>query len=217
MERDNATAIWMYAPGYHDKTFNVENIAATVAMDVDELDETPEGGSTYALVGRWIARDTTYSMEGLPPARFSIDAGDEEDISVIAKYAGSDDASVAATSPNGEWTSIFLADPALPTALLRELMTILELSITADPKSTGDTYYFANDMIAIHAAEEGPRALPLQWQYDVVDDVETALAEGGAMNSEDVIGWPGVRSIVFNIGAGETRVFRLTPNTAPAQ
>ncbi len=215
MERDKATAIWMYAPGFHDVTYKAKNVSETVLMDIQELESPPKGGSTYQLAGRWIGRDTTYAYEGMPTPLFHIVPG--EDISTIATYAGSDRVSVAAVSPGGEWTSVFLADPALPTVLLRELLTILELQPIADPVAENDSFYFANDIIAIHGANDGPRALPLPWQYDVIDDVDKAQANAGYISSEDVVGWTGVRSIVFNLSAGETRIFRLTPNTGTAQ
>lgn len=195
---EKATAIWVYAPGYLDVTMNRKNVQDTVGMNLREFDAPAPGGSAYALSGgHWIEEGQTFGEARLLQPLFYID---DEEADVLAHFQQTDKASVAMRTFEEGWTSIFIAEPRLSPALLRELLRILELPVYFRPGKERffDTAFINSHLVAIHADQSGERVVNLGRFYDIVDLFDAS------------IGWPQKESFVLNFKKGETRLFYLS-------
>jgi len=198
LEHNKAAAIWMYAPGYIDGLPAVANIAATTRMTVKAFDGPAETGSVCLLPGKWVNEAEAFGAKIQLEPLFYID---DPDADVIAKYAASDKASVAVHFFETGWASIYCAEPSLTPALLRELLSILEIPISYQPTPTPfyDTVHFGPNLMAIHAKNAGERAINLGEPCDVQD----LLAPE--------VGWPRKRTFDLPLNTGSTRLLQLIP------
>ena len=106
---------------------------------------------------------------------------DDEEASVVAKYADSDRVSAAIAFLEEGWTSVYIAEPALSSSLLREILQIFEkhVYVRMTPAGLNDTIHFGSDLIAIHAQGAGERLIELTQTSDVTDllDPRCRMAE----------------------------------------
>lgn len=201
LQRDKASAIWTYAPGYIADTVSVDNIAATVRMGVKALKTGGQSGSTYQLVGKWATKDDAYGTARQWDPLFYID---DEKANVIARYADSHKPSVAMAYVDEGWRSVYLADPSISPAVLREILTLLEEHVyfRKTPPVTFDAAYFAPELVAVHAGDAGDRPVDFGQVFDVQDLFDPQA------------GWPRARVVDLTLYPGETRILRLDPPTA---
>lgn len=196
---EKAIAIWIYAPGYLDVTMNRANVADTVGMEVKLAEDPSVAGSTYTLNGgHWIdAGQAIGETRPLKPLFYV----DDPEADTLATYTEGGKASVAVRTMEAGWTSVFVGEPVLSPALLRELLRILEQPIYFRPGKERffDTSIVDGTHIAVHAAESGERILNLGQFYDIQDLFEPDM------------GWQQRESIVLEMRKGETRLLRLTP------
>lgn len=198
LEQNKAAALWLYAPGYIDETPSVENVSATVRMQVKMFDGPARGGSAALLPGRWINKDEPFGPDLDWAPLFYID---DPEADAVAKYRASGKSSIAARFFQEGWASIFCAEPGLSAAMLREILSILEIHLYLQPGAVRflDAAQFAPDLVAIHAKETGERVLDLNQTYDIQD-----------LLSPD-IGWPRKRNVTIPLKTGDTRLLQLTP------
>ena len=198
LEHNKAAAIWMYAPGYINGLPDVSNIAATTRMTVKAFDGPAEAGSVCLLPGKWVNEAEAFGAKIQLEPLFYID---DPDADVIAKYAASDKPSVAVHFFETGWASIYCAEPSLTPALLRELLSILEIPLYYQQTSRAfyDTLRFGPNLMAIHAKEAGGRAINLGEPCDVQD----LLAPE--------VGWPQKRTFDLPLKTGATRLLQLIP------
>ncbi len=195
---ENATAIWIYAPGYLDVTMNKNNVRDTVGMEIKSFDEPSAGGSVYTLSGgHWIEQNQAFGESRMLAPLFYID---EPEADVLATFQQTEKPSVAVRTMEAGWTSVFIAEPRLSAPLLREILRILEQPVYFRPGKERffDTAYINRRLVAIHAEESGERIVNLGAFYDIVDLFDSS------------IGWPQKESFVQNFKKGETRLFKLT-------
>ncbi len=198
LQRDQACAIWCYAPGYLDPAPNSKAIAATVGMKVQQLKAPAQAGSTFTLGGRWLAEGADIGESTPFEPLFNID---DPDADIIAQYKSTPKGSIALRVLPEGWTSIYVAEPTMSPALLRELLRIIEQRTCF--KFTGrehfDTAMVGLNLVGIHAKQPGEIALSLGNVYDIQDLFD------------ETIGWPQKESIAFPVKTGETRLLKLTP------
>jgi hypothetical protein len=201
LTRENAAAIWMYAPGYIADAPAAENVSATVRMEVKAFAEEARGGSRYSLAGKWAAKDEAFGSPDTWDPLFYID---DEKASILARYEESEKASVALSYCEEGWKSVFVADPGLTPGVLRELLQLLELHLyfRKTVPATLDAAHIGPGLVAVHADGTGDRALDLGRVLDIQDLFDPE------------IGWPRSRLINLPLYPGETRVFVLTPPSA---
>ena len=198
LQRDQAVAIWCYAPGYLAPGPSKDALAATVGMKIQQLKAPAQSGSTFTLGGRWLAEAADIGEAAAFEPLFSID---DSEADIIAQYKNSPKGSIALRVLPEGWTSIYVAEPTLSPALLRELFRIVEQRTCF--KFTGrehfDTAAIGLNLVGIHARQPGEIALSLGNVYDIQDLFD------------DSIGWPQKESITFPVKTGETRLLKLTP------
>lgn len=202
LQDQKSAAIWMYAPGYWNGRFDVENVSRTVRMKVSMFEGPASAGSSAKLPGRYLEKDASIGDSiKLDPLFYIEDVQTNE----IAQYAESGKTSVAVSFFEEGWASIFCAEPSLTPALLRELLGILEVKLLykTDGQSGAtnfyDAVYVGQNLIAIHARESGERAIDVGPNCDIHD----LLAPE--------IGWQRKSFITLPLKTGDTRLLELTP------
>lgn len=197
-QRDQACAIWCYAPGYLSPAPDTEAIAKTVGMKVTRIKAPAQSGSVFTLGGRWLPENSEIGDAQAVEPLFSID---DPDADIIATYRGGQRGSIALRVLPEGWTSVYVAEPALSPGMLREILQLIERR--ACFKATGrehfDAAYPGLNLIGIHAKQPGEIALSLGNVFDIQDVFEPG------------IGWPQKESIAFPVKTGETRLLKLTP------
>jgi len=198
LQHNRAAAIWMYAPGYIDGSPSVENISATARIRAQAFEGPAQTGSVFLLPEKWMGKDEEFGAALEVQPLFYIE---DLQTDVLAKFRASGKPSVAISFFEEGWASIFCAEPCLTPALLRQILSILEMPICfqVTPTKFYDAVYFGPSLMAIHGKEMGERVVNLDRVYDIQD----LLAPE--------IGWP--RKQVFNLPlkTGETRLLKLTP------
>jgi hypothetical protein len=201
LQRDKASVIWSYAPGYIADSASADNIAATVRMGVKALKKGGQSSSTYELVGKWATKDDVYGTARQWDPLFYID---DDKANILARYADSHKPSAALAYVDEGWRSVYLADPSISPAVLREILTLLDEHIyfRKTPPVTFDAAYFAPELVAVHAGDAGDRPVDFGQVFDVRDlfDPES--------------GWPRARVVDLALYPGETRILGLDPPTA---
>ena len=178
---------------------NRTNVRDAVGMEVKAFDEASPTGSKYSLSGgHWIDADQSFGEARLMKPLFYID---EPEADVLANFQQTDKPSVAIRTMEAGWTSVFIAEPVISPALLREILRILEQTIYFRPGKTRffDTALVNDRLLAIHAEQTGERIVNLGRFYDIQD----------LFNAE--MGWQQRESFVLELRKGETRLLQLNP------
>ncbi|MBI1318555.1 MAG: hypothetical protein GC168_06365 [Candidatus Hydrogenedens sp.] len=195
---ERSAVIWQYAPGYIRDMAAVGRISELTGIKVKMFDGESLGGSRMLLQGRWVRENETYGLREKMAPLFYID---DEDADTIGAYEATEKSSLAIKTLSAGWTSVFLADPGMTPAMLREILRILEQPSLFLP-TTGryiDTAYFGNGIITIHGRQVGERTLDLGGYFKVTDLLDPT------------IGWPETDGFVLALNAGETRILKLEP------
>ena len=198
----NSAAIWMYAPGYISDTVSPDNIALTTGFKVKQFEKPAMSGSAYQLSGgRWIEQNEDFGENEEWSPLFYIET---EPNKTLAKYREGGQVSAAVEFFEEGWASIYVAEPALPANLLREILTILEEHLYLKPgDEVGmDVFHFGPGFFAVHAGTSGERELDLGASYDVQDMLDPN------------VGWLDKQQLVLPMKLGETKVLRVLPPQA---
>ncbi len=196
---EEATAIWVYAPGYRDVTLTTQNIADTVGMTVKAFEDASPTGSVYTLGGgQWLDENQSIGTARPMNPLFYIE---DSETDVLAQFKQTEKPSVAMRTMEAGWTSIYLADPELSAPLLREILRILEQPIYFRPGKQRffDVTVARGNLLGIHAGQVGDRMVNLSNFHDIQDLFDQS------------IGWPQKESFVLNLEQGETRLLQLSP------
>lgn len=199
LAREEACAIWIFAPGYLDPAATVDNISETTGITVKAFEKPEDATSIYILGGNyWVEEGETLNIPGSWSPLFYID---DPDADSLTQYKASSKVSSAVRYTDTGWTSIYVAMPSLTPGLLREILRILEQPIVfrAMNITQFDTVHVGKDLIAVHGKQIGERTIELDTIYDVQDLLNPA------------IGWPKKDSFVMPLETGETRLLRLSP------
>jgi len=174
-------------------SFTEEQLPGVCAFLHQFMDLNSEASS-----GQFLAQDAPFGAAGSWDPLFHIE---DEGADALARYAGSGKTSLAVKSVNGEWTSIYLADPGVGPAILAEILRILEEPLFIAPGEANyfDPVYAGPGLLALHGAESGKRSVLLPDYCDVQDLFDPA------------VGWAQKDEFVLPLRTGETRVFSLKP------
>lgn len=197
LETNRANAIWMYAPGYFGPDgASAENITQLTGIGVKAFEGPGLTGSAYSLAGKWMSEEETFGARlRLDPLFYIEDAHAD----VLATYIDSKKPSIATRFFEEGWGSVLCAEPSLTPQMLREILSILEVFMCYQPgmQNFYDTFFFGQNLLAIHGREPGERTV----EFDHVATVEDLLAPG--------IGWQGRRVISLPLNTGDTRIFKV--------
>lgn len=196
LAREQACAIWCYAPGYLAPGPGIDGVAKTVGMKL--VPAKGPAGSTFILGGRWLQEDADVGEAAPFDPLFSIE---DPEADVIAQYKGTQKGSIAVRVMPEGWTSIYVAEPTMSPPLLRELLRVIEKRICfrLTDREVYDTAYVGLNVVAIHAKQPGELPLTFGNICDVQDLFDSAT------------GWQQKESITLPLKTGETRLLKLTP------
>ncbi len=197
LERQASAALWLYAPGYINESERLtKHTRATVQMDIQLYVDGGVTGSLYRLGGVWLSEEEEFgTARRLNPLFYIRD----QNVDVLATYRDSGDPSIAIRFFENGGATVFLAEPHLTPAVLRSILSLLEIPIVVQPevRPLFDTLHVGDRLIAVHSRKPGDRTLELHRFYDVYDLANPDL------------GWPQRASLPLGLKAGETRLFRL--------
>jgi hypothetical protein len=195
---EQASVIWLYAPGYFRDEARTDHITSTTRITVEPFTKPERAGSRMAINGRWIRQNETFGYRGVLSPLFYIN---DNAADVIAVYEGSNKPSAALKTMEDGWTSVLITDAGITPQLLRELLYILEQHTYFQTTSGRyvDTTWFGQGLMAIHARQVGERAIDLGDYYNVTDLLDPNL------------GWPERDSFLIQLDHGETRLLQLSP------
>lgn len=198
LAKEQAYAIWLYAPGYYSASSGTDGISKTVGMTVKAFKDPSDAGSAFLLTGRWV--DEGKPLES--PTRWNpLFYVEDPESDALARYVAVERVSVAMRSMPEGWASIYIAEPNLTPALLREVMSIIEQPIYVRPAAQRhfDAIYSNRTLFAIHGNQVGERTIDLGSFSDTID-----LFNPG-------VGWPQKDSFVLPLKTGETRLMKVSP------
>ncbi len=188
-----ATAIWLYAPGYIGEEANVSHVSALTGVSTSLRKDELKSGSKFAFTGTWIEQDQAFGDERNIPLLFkSVD--DLAD--PLARYQDNDDISVAMKYLEAGWTSIVHYEPALTPEFLHTLMSILEipLHLTEITIQSPIICYTNSNFTLMHADKD----VGVQMYFERAQDISNLL------NTQQ--GWNNTRFVDLNLGAGDSVV-----------
>ncbi len=198
LARENACAIWLYAPGYIDSVGSVDNICATTGMTVKAFEKPALSSSVFRIPGQFLAENTVI---GLPETWNPLFYIEDQGADVLAQYKASGKASIAVKSQPAGWTSVYVAEPCIVPGLVCELLRILEQPLFVQPGEVNcyDAVYAGGHLLAIHGSQEGKRTVGLGAFFDIEDLFDSS------------IGWVQKDGFLLPLHTGETRLFSLKP------
>ncbi len=203
LAREQACAIWLYAPGYIAEKADAENIGATTGMDVRIFKAPFVAGSTYLLSGQFMRAEEKFGDENSWNPAFYIEP--EENTDFLANYVNAKEKGSVAilTLPEG-WTSVYIAEPGFNPALLCEILQLLEQHFYISPAEGiyYDTVSARDGILALHACQAGKRSINFGYYCDVVDLFDNS------------IGWQQKDMVLLPMQTGETRLFLHQPTRA---
>ncbi|GMU93024.1 MAG: hypothetical protein AMXMBFR4_20820 [Candidatus Hydrogenedentota bacterium] len=194
-----STAIWIYAPGYIGDVASVDTIGAVTGLPVRQFDKPTTAGSVYQLDGGiWIKKGQEFGQRDTWSPLFYIDLPSSK---VLARYKESQQPSVAIEFFEEGWASVYIAEPAVTTEMLREILLILEhhVAFRRGPTQHADVAYFGPNLFAIHASTDGEHHVYFSEPFDLED----------VLNPD--IGWFNKLFVPIPMKMGETRILRLVP------
>jgi hypothetical protein len=196
LQRNHATAVWIYAPGYIQDNLSAENIRTLTGIRVAE---TNSAGELHVEISSF---DTPYTKSLPNPAAYGTDVNvanikrwydhqlylkDPRDPSLQRDLPGfrisprfwSDDpqAQVLGTLADLDkpglvvkqmpgWTSIYSSAPILPATLLRSIARVAGCHIYSDG---GDVVYANREFLGVYSPSGGTRTIQLPERSTVTD------------------------------------------------
>ncbi|HEY5913253.1 MAG TPA: beta-galactosidase [Verrucomicrobiae bacterium] len=198
LNREGATALWVYAPGYIDQDLSVENMRRLTGI---RLAESDQGGELHVEITdfahpytRSLPAGTAYgtdvnveairryldhqiylkdlSKPNLPPLPGLKIAprfyGDDPGATVLGSLAGYDRPGLLAKRLS-RWTSVYSSAPILPVSLLRNIARAAGCHIYSD---ANDVVYASRRFLAIYSPAGGERTIQLRRPARAVDLLE---------------------------------------------
>lgn len=200
LDRFNATAVWLYAPGYLDgREGSAANVTATTRIQVRQFDEPARAGSLLRITpSDWTVDEVAF---GEPNEWNPLLYIDDPQADILAVYADSEAPSVALAAFEEGWTSILVAEPALPATVLYVLLELLDqhLYVEYTEATAGDVVIMGPNFAGFHAATHGEKTFRLPWPCDIRD----------GLNGQNL--WQQRQSFSMPMRAGDTRLFALRP------
>ena len=196
LTEERACAIWLYAPGYFANGPSAAHVGATVGMNVSGFNGIATTSSRFMLGGSWMQAEEEFGKQQNIAPLFHIE---DENADVLAQYIASGKISVAMKYMQAGWTSVFIAEPAITPALLREILTIVEQHIYFRATSVRhyDTTHIGKNLVAVHGKQIGERVVDLGRMSNVVDLLDPN------------IGWLEKEVFGMTLRMGETRVLKV--------
>ena len=191
-----ATAIWLYAPGVIREIVSHENIVALSGVDVEQRPSDQSLGSKFAFTGSWIEENQEYgnASSGITSYRVVDQAADP-----LARYQDNDDTSAAMKFHESGWTSIVLLDPAVTPEFLKDLVFVLgtQVDVLVHAESGAPILARVGDILVAHAEDESEIRIEINEPRSVLNLADASEA------------WYERSDIVIVLSPGDTKVLHF--------
>ncbi|MBE6379449.1 MAG: hypothetical protein E7047_00785 [Lentisphaerae bacterium] len=149
--RNNATALWFYAPGYHDGySGNLENVHKNIGINLKTIDVKTglqmQMLPDNKLLQNHLAPFGMYEEDVLTPV-FALDDPAAEPLAILCNS----DAVTLARKKRNNVTHYYAAFPQLPPEVLRAMAQQAGVHIYSDKN---DAVYVCEDYLAIHTCRD---------------------------------------------------------------
>ncbi|MFN0171708.1 MAG: hypothetical protein ACKV22_35285 [Bryobacteraceae bacterium] len=161
LRRDGRVALWIYAPGYLNDDLSLDHMTGLTGFKFG-LGERPWGPQMHLTnvthpLTKGLPRDLSWGTNSKLAPIFYVDDPSATILGQVVYSQGNCKPGLAVrTFP--EWTSIYVAAPNLPAALLRNVAKFAGAHIYSDE---GDVLYATRELLGVHTVSGGPRRLRL--------------------------------------------------------
>jgi hypothetical protein len=197
LAEQQATAIWLYAPGYIGETTDVANVTALTGITTKQREDGNSPlGSKFAFSGTWIEENQEFGSE--KPTTLSF-ASTDELADPLARYQDDDSISIAMKHLEEGWTSIAIFEPHITHDLLRDIYYILEIpfDVSVLPATQDPVLYAGTDTLLLYSKTNSALSLELDNAQDVLNILDASQ------------GWNNARTIPLELKAGTPALLSL--------
>jgi hypothetical protein len=170
LHRDHRTALWIYAPGYVEEDLALAHMTELTGFRFG-AGEQPWGPLVHLTnfahpITRGLPQDLFWGTNNKLAPIFYVDDPECTVLGQVVYSQGNCKPGMAVkTFP--DWTSIYVAAPNIPAAVLRNISRFAGAHIYSD---AGDVIYANRDLLGVHTVSGGPRLFRLPGVVrDVVD------------------------------------------------
>lgn len=226
LQRNGATAVWVYAPGYIQDNLSVENIRALTGIHVAEADSSGELhvdlSSFNSPYTRGLANPTAYGTDvnvenikrwydhqlylkdprdpslqrDLPGFRINPRFWSDDQQALVLGTLAGVNKPGLVVKKMNGWTSVYSSAPILPAALLRSIARAAGCQIYSDG---GDVVYANGEFLGIYSPAGGDRTIHLPQHANVTDLLNDKLLARDA--SEFPINLPPNTTLLLKLDA----------------
>jgi len=171
LRKEGRVALWIYAPGYLDERPSLEPMRDLTGFNFG-LSETPWGPLMHIVdfdhpVTAGLPQDLSWGTNNkLSPIFYLHDPEARVLGQVVFSQGNCKPGMGVKTFP--EWTSIYVAAPNLPAALLRGVARFSGVHLYNE---AGDVLYATRDLLAVHTVSGGDRTFSLPRKVEIVYDL----------------------------------------------
>lgn len=196
LARQNATAIWLYAPGFIDTLPSIENISLLTGIEALEREPDSKLGSLFAFSGNWIRENQPFSESRTINPSFHTN---DETADPLARYQDTLEVSAAMKFHETGWTSIVLYDPFPTPGFIRDLLLILATpnDVAIYPQQGDPWISRSGNTLVMHS----DRATKTRLEFTSPQNAHNLL--------DSTEGWTNRADISISLQPGETKVLRL--------
>jgi len=175
------TALWLYAPGYIRPSLPGQNDGAPLSLDaMAELTgfrfgkgDHPWGPLMHITefehpITRGLPQDLQWGANSRIGPLFHLDDDEATILGQVVYSQGRCKPGFGAKTFSDGWTSVYIAAPNVPAAVLRGIARHAGAHLYSE---AGDVLYAARDLLAVHTVAGGPRVLRLPRPVEVVYDL----------------------------------------------
>lgn len=211
LQRNRATALWLYAPGYIDREPSLKGMTTFTGFRFGKGDR-PWQMSLNILnfthpITEGLPTDFAWSAGGTIGPIFHLENEECEVLGQVVYSQGRCKPGLA-VKPVDRWTSIYCAVPNLPAPLLRGIARFAGVHLYSE---AGDVLFASKELLGVHTVPGGRRVFTLPTEVEVVYDLfgNRTIATDTGRFSVDLP--PRSTSLYFN-GATDL-LARLGPTT----
>ncbi|MFP6583650.1 MAG: beta-galactosidase [Candidatus Hydrogenedentota bacterium] len=196
LARQNATAIWLYAPGFIDTLPSIENISLLTGIETLQREPDSKLGSLFAFSGNWIRENQPFSESRIINPSFHTN---DETADPLARYQDTLEVSAAMKFHETGWTSIVLYDPFPTPGFIRDLLSILATptDVAIYPQQGNPLISRFGNTLVMHSDKAAKTRL----------EFSSPRSARNLLDSTE--GWTNRADISVSLQPGETKVLRL--------
>ena len=199
---EEATAIWLYAPGFLTSESGVEEVSLLTGVKTERRGPKAHSGSKFEFSGTWIEQDQLFGNDN---NRLLLLKSVDEQADPLARYQDKDDISAAMKYLETGWTSIVHYEPHFTPEFLHDILQILEIPLhLSDITIESPEFIYTNsNFTLIHSSTDSK----VQIDFDEAYDIKNLL------NTQQ--GWNNTRYVDIALSAGDSVILEFHPLNIP--